>query len=46
MIDLPEIGKEYSWQEILEIAKDHGMDDVVAILTYRDPPNKPFKSDG
>jgi len=46
VIDLPEIGKQYSWQEVLEIARDHGMDDVVAILTYRDPPNKPFKSDG
>lgn len=46
MIDLPMIGQEYPWQEMLGITKSRGMDDVVEILTYRDPPYQPFVSDG
>ena len=46
MKDLPEIGKEYSWQEILEIARDHGISYVVETLENYPPPEKPFKSDG
>lgn len=46
MLDLPIIGQEYTWQEILEIAKSRGLTDVVEIITYRDPPDKPFVSDG
>lgn len=46
MLDLPKIGQEYTWQEILEIAKSRGLTDVVEILTYRDPPDIQFKSDG
>jgi len=46
MFDLPIIRQEYTWQEMLGIAKSRGMDDVVEIFTYRDPPDIPFKSDG
>jgi len=45
-MDLPTIDQEYTCQEILEIAKSRGLTDVVEILTYRDPPDQPFKSDG
>jgi len=46
MIDLPEIGKEYSWQHILAIAHQLGINDVVRILDNHPPPDKPFHSDG
>jgi len=46
MIDLPEIGKEYSWREILGISTRLGLVDVSHILINYPPPDHPFVSDG
>jgi hypothetical protein len=44
-MDLPIVGKIYTWQEILAVAEFYELQDVVSILNT-DPPSKPFKSDG
>jgi len=44
--NLPVVGQEYSWQEVLSIADGMGLDDVVHILENYPPPIKPFVSDG
>jgi len=46
MRDLPEIGKEYPWQEVLEIARDHEISYVISTLENYPLPEKPFISDG
>jgi hypothetical protein len=46
MNDLPIVGHEYPWQEILAIAHKLDINDVVHILEMQPPPAKPFKSDG
>jgi len=46
MLDLPKVGKEYTWQQILTIAESRGLNYVVYSLNTPIPPPKPFISDG